>query len=65
MITVELSAEELNLIIDQLRESQSDLQTEIADTDARSFKAGLKVDRTNVRALLAKLQKSAQAANRA
>ena len=65
MITIELSAEELELIIDQLRRSQSDLQTEIADTDARAFKAGLKVDRTKARALLARLQQSAQATSRA
>ena len=58
MITIDFSQKELDLLLELLQNDQTDLQAEIAHTDALPFKAGLKLDRTELQALIAKLKGS-------
>ncbi len=60
MVTVELSPDELEFLLAQLRGWLVELQTEILDTDSPSFKADLKEDRTRAMALLLKFRESAR-----
>ncbi len=58
-MTLELSAEERELLAELLDEDLRDLKMEIADTDSSTFKQRLKVRERLLLGLLQKVQQSA------
>jgi hypothetical protein len=58
-MTLELSAEERDLLADLLDEDLRDLKMEIADTDSSAFKQRLKARERLLVGLLQKVQQSA------
>lgn len=58
---VELTEEESSALRNALRSYLSDLQMEIADTDDRRFKDGLKHERTVLEATMEKLESAREA----
>jgi hypothetical protein len=58
-MTLELSAEERDLLADLLDQGIRDLKMEIADTDSSTFKLRLKARERQMDGLLQKIQQSA------
>jgi len=62
MIHLDLTAEEITILLDMLDTCISDLRTEIADTDNRDYKLMLKNREAILKKMLMQVQQASQAA---
>ncbi len=62
MIHLDLTAEEITILLDMLDTCISDLRTEIADTDNRDYKQMLKNREAILKKMLVEVQQASQAA---
>ena len=60
MAQLNLTDQEVALLLDLIQSDQSDLRMEIADTDDRHFRDHLKENKAIIQSIIEKLQSSAQ-----